>query len=446
MPLTVRDAFAELLTADAAATVAWTPQGLRTRADLDARARAFEELLAATPAGTRVGLCVRDGFAFLAAFLACVRREHAAMLFDAADPRAPRLDLAERFGLAALVVDAPEPRVLPCGGREPAGAHRAIKLTSGSTGEPNAVAVGDAELMADGAALERSMGIGDGDRVLAAVPMSFSYGVGNLLVPALCAGRELVLPGQGPMGLLAAMRSAKPTVLPAVPALLRALCGGSAPLPESLRLVLSAGAVLQRDVAAAFRERFGIPVHTFYGSTETGGISYDRTGEAAERGTVGTPVDGVDIAIGADGRVVVSSPAVGTALSGCGNPADGRFVAPDLGAFVDGELVLQGRAGAVFDVGGHKVDPREVERLIAELPGVVDVAVLPWRDEQGRAACAAIVAAEDACSDAVRRHCAQVLPPAKVPRRIAVVRSLPRSDRGKLVREELEQLLQREQA
>ncbi|MFN3241176.1 MAG: class I adenylate-forming enzyme family protein [Planctomycetota bacterium] len=446
MPLTVRDAFAALLEADPTATVAWTPDGIRCRADLDASAGLFEQLLAGTPVGSRVGLCVRDGFAFLGAFLACVRRGDAAMLFDAADPRAPRLDLAARFGLRAIVVDAPAPRVLPCEGRAPAGQHRAIKLTSGSTGEPNAVAVGDAELLADGAALEGTMGIGDGDRVLAAVPMSFSYGVGNLLVPALCRGRELVLPGSGPLGLLGAMRAAAPTVLPAVPALLRALCSGAPALPDSLRLVLSAGAVLQRDVAAAFRRRFTLPVHTFYGSTESGGISYDRTGEAAERGTVGRPVDGVDVTIDDDGRVVVTSPAVGTALSGCGNPAGGRFVAPDLGAFVDGELVLQGRAGDVFDVGGHKVDPREVERIIAQLDDVQDVAVLPWRDEQGRAACAAIVASDDACAERVRRHCAEVLPAAKVPRRITVVPSLPRSERGKLVREQLERLLQRDDA
>ena len=139
--------------------------------------------------------------------------------------------------------------------------------------------------------------------MLAAVPMSFSYGVGNLLVPALARGRQLVLPGAGPLGLLSAMRAAQPTVLPAVPALLRALCSGSAPLPDSLRLVLSAGAVLQRDVARTFRERFGLPVHTFYGSTESGGISYDRTGEAAERGTVGRPVDGVDVTVPSVGSI-----------------------------------------------------------------------------------------------------------------------------------------------
>ena len=52
-------------------------------------------------------------------------------------------------------------------------------------------------------------------------------------------------------------------------------------------------------VAAQFRETFGLPVHVFYGASECGGICYDREGGAAERGTVGTPVEGVRVAPGA---------------------------------------------------------------------------------------------------------------------------------------------------
>ncbi|MCK5942045.1 MAG: AMP-binding protein, partial [Planctomycetes bacterium] len=257
MPPSVPDAFDSLLRGDPDACVCWTPTGERDRRDLDRRAAEVAAVLEAVTRGRRVGICVRDPFTFLAAFLALSRRGDAAVLFDAADPRAPRLDLAERFELAAMVVDVPELRVLELPGAAAAGTCRAIKLTSGSTGEPNAIAVDDAQLRADADALERTMGIGDGDRVFAAVPMSFSYGVGNLLIPALARGRELVLPAPGPVGLLAAMRRARPTVLPAVPALLRALLRGSAPLPDSMRLVLSAGAKLPAEVARSFRQRFG---------------------------------------------------------------------------------------------------------------------------------------------------------------------------------------------
>ena len=445
MPVSVADAFTEQLLADPGAPVAWTATGMVTRAVLDQAARTVQERLLGVPCGRRIALCIGDGTTFLAAFLALARRGDAAILMDAADPRAPRRTLAQKLGACHVLVDTPELALLPCGGTAVAGVDRAIKLSSGSTGEPSAIAVGDAELLADASALEQAMGIGARDRVLAAVPMSFSYGVGNLLVPALAHGRCLVLPSPGPLGLLRAMRVGEPTVLPAVPALLRALLQGSFALPRSMR------------------QRFQQPVHSFYGSTESGGVCYDRVGDAAERGTVGTPLPGVLVSIesmGAgeqdagshaqlepsSGRVCIRSPAVGRVLdvssSDCDcNPAAGCFLAPDIGSLVAGELVLHGRAGAVFDVGGHKVDPHEVERLIRELPQVTDACVLPWRDQHGRAVCAAIVAASELVVEDVRRHCARVLPAAKVPRCVAIVAQLPRCSRGKLAHAALRGLL-----
>jgi long-chain acyl-CoA synthetase len=443
MPLSLAEAFAALLDQDPGAEVAWTHRGSIDRAALAAAAAALAPALAPYRGG-RVAISVRDGVAFLAAVLACWRTSVCVVLLDAADPQAPRRDLAQRFGAAAMLVDGPAAAVstvISLGVGSSADGFGAIKLTSGSTAEPRAIGVSPAALLADAAQLEPAMGIGAGDRVFAAVPMSFSYGVGNLLVPALCRGRTLVLPdARHPLGVLQALRAGRPTVLPAVPALVRALLQGNPELPPSLRLVISAGALLPAAVAAAFRSRFARPVHSFYGSTESGGICYDRTGTAAERGAVGAPVPGVEVVVDGDGRVLVRSPAVGQALDG-GEPRGGQFRAPDLGEFRGGELVLLGRCGDVFDVGGHKVQPREIERLIAELPGVDEVIVVPWCDRDGRAACAALVAGAGLEAAAVRQHCLQTLPAAKVPRRIVVVAELPRSCRGKLARADVERLL-----
>lgn len=441
MTSSVADAFAALLAANSAAPVAWTARGVVTRSDLDAAAKTIQAELREIPHGGRIGISVRDGVTFLATFLAICRRGDTALLLDAADPRAPRLDLAMRWLATAVVCDATELRVHRCLEAVTPAPFRAIKLTSGSTGEPTPIGVRETELLADAEHLERTMGIGDQDRVFAAVPMSFSYGVGNLLMPALTKGRCLVLPANGPLGILQALRNGEPTVLPAVPALLRALLRGSLQLPASMRLVISAGAVLQPEVARQFRERFALPVHVFYGSTESGGVTFDRTGSAAERGLVGTPVHGVDVQIGAHGRVVVRSPAVGTALQGRHNPDAGVFVAPDHGEWCGEELRLLGRVGAVFDVGGHKVDPSEVQRLIEQLPEVVEAAVLSLCDEDGRAICGAVVAGSGIAVAEVRRHCARVLPLAKVPRRLAVVEQLPRTSRGKLAHDALRDLL-----
>ena len=441
MQTQVVDAFASLQRADPAAPVAWTATGSRDRQALAAAADQVGTLLAREPAGGRVALSIRDGFLFLAAVLAVWRHGSCAILLDAADPRAPRADLAHEFGAGCMLHLDRDLRRQPVSATAPANDLAAIKLTSGSSGRPRGVGVGFPELIADAEALELSMGIGARDRVFAAVPMSFSYGVGSLLVPALWRGRELVLPDPShPLGLMQALRNGAPTVLPAVPALLRALLGGAFELPASVRLVLSAGAALAPDVAAAFHRRFGRRVHAFYGATEAGGICYDRTGLAAERGTVGTPVEGVEVTLDPFGFVQVRSKAVGRALRPDPALRDGMFTSADLGQWCAGELQLSGRAGEVFDVGGHKVHPREVERVIARVPGVRDVVVVPWLDEHGRASCAALVAAS-VDEAAVRRHCVGELPAAKVPRCIVVVPELPRTSRGKLQHADVERLL-----
>lgn len=441
MPSPLAEAFTAACRADAAAPVAWTSTKVHDRAALAACARQWLAT-GVWPPASRIAVSVRDPFQLLAAVLAIWLQDGCAVLLDAADPQAPRRDLAERFGAAAILTDEPAPTCLPLAAAVAAGAYAAIKLTSGSTDQPRGIGVTAAALIADGEQLERTMGIGAGDRVFAAVPMSFSYGVGNLLVPALWRGRQLVLPdSRHPLGFLQALRDGRPTVLPAVPALLRALVQNACELPPSLRLVLSAGAALPRDVAAAVRTRFGRAVHAFYGSTESGGICYDRTGLAAEAGAVGEPVAGVEVSLATDGRVVVRSAAVGDSLDGSGNPAGGTFLAPDLGEWRDGSLVLLGRLGEVFDVGGHKVHPREIEQLVLELPGVCEVVVVPWRDADGRASSAVLVAADGVDEQTVRRLCASRLPAAKVPRCVCVVRELPRSCRGKLQRAEVERLL-----
>src|SRR6185436_17513087 len=165
--------------------------------------------------------------------------------------------------------------------------------------------------------------------------------------------------------------------------------------PESLRLVISAGAPLNAAAAGRFRETFGLPVHTFYGSSECGGICYDRDGGAALRGTVGTPVDGVRVAIKPfdggeedEGLVIVHSEAVGETYvpEADSRLTHGAFETSDVAAWSGSELVLRRRADRVINVRGRKVDPAEVEHVLLDLPDVEEAVVLgvPAADGRGQ--------------------------------------------------------------
>jgi long-chain acyl-CoA synthetase len=320
-----------------------------------------------------------------------------------------------------------------------------VKLTSGSTGSPRGIAVGAAAVAADDDQLTRTMGLAATERALAAVALSHSYGFSSLALPALRRGVTLVVAeGGGSLAPLAAAESCGATFFPAVPAWLSAWArlAEPPPWPASLRHVISAGAPLSAETAALFHRRSGRYVHVFYGASECGGIAYDRRGDAALRGTVGTPVDGVEIALRPDGRPAVRSAAVGLGALPAADPdlSGGTFVAGDLAAWEGEELRLLGRADDLVIVRGKNVDPREVEAVLRALEAVSDVAVLGVDSGRpGEPTLRAVIACEPGALayEEVARHCRERLAEYKVPRSIVFVEALPRNARGKLDRQAL---------
>jgi acyl-coenzyme A synthetase/AMP-(fatty) acid ligase len=454
-------AFSRRLACVPSAPLVVSPRRRATAADVDGLAAALAARLAAggVRPGELVALLAPNGPAFLAALLAVRRAGAAALLLDARAPAAARrrtvADLAAGHLLATADGWSGEAEswtleALPssAGGAEPLPAEVAVvKLTSGSTGEARGIATPAATLLADDEALVATMGIGPDDRLLATIPFSHSYGLSSLVVPALVRGLPLVLPeDDGPFGPLAAAAALGATVFPTVPAYLAALGRLAEPpaLPPTLRLVMTAGAPLAAAASVRFRERFGLPVHVFYGASECGGICYDREGGAAERGTVGAPVEGVTVTVeglaadgGGAGRVVVRSPAVASGYLPESDPrlTDGRFETADLAVWRDGELALAGRLDDLINVKGKKVNPREVEQVLAGLAHVDDVRVLGVTGGDG--ACP-VVRAVIACRPGslataqVVAWCRARLVEHQVPRSVVLVEALPRTDRGKI--------------
>lgn len=409
--------------------------------------------------GAVVGL-VAEGPGFLASLLALRRAGVAALLLDAKAPETESLRIAGALGAVAVLrcrTSWPErPGDWGWIATEAGAAPElflpdaaVVKLTSGSTGLPRGIATSAEELVADDAALSATMGLCPGDRYLAAIPMSHSYGLSSLAIPALARGALLVVPEAG--GLpdpFAAAAAAGATFFPTVPAYLDALLRSSAPpaVPLSLRLVITAGAPLSAETSARFREATGLPVHVFYGASECGGICFDREGGAAERGTVGEPVLGVNVVLAGEngpgsacGVVTVRSTAVASSYVPDGDRRlqDGCFIASDLGTFKGGELALLGRTDDLVNIRGKKVNPREVESVLGRFPGVDEVAVfgitLPHRKDQ---LLRAVVASRSGCVQAeeVRAFCHAHLSAHKVPRSIILVAEMPRNARGKLDR------------
>lgn len=439
-----------------------TPERRAAVEDVEALARAAGRVLQDLIPDTAVGLTAPNGPGLLASLLAIRRAGLAAVLLDARTPDAEALRTVQSLGAAAVLrcrtgwPRGPEDWALTLTASPTLHAPgiAVIKLTSGSTGAPRGIATPAEALVADDDALAVTMGFRDDDRLLATIPLSHSYGLSSLAMPALMRGTLLILPEEDRVfdPFDAAARTGA-TVFPTVPAVLDALLrlNERPDWPASLRLVLTAGAPLSPATAARFRETFGLPVHVFYGASECGGITYDREGTAGERGTVGTPVEGVRIDLEPaedveDGGIVtVRSPAVAAGyLPADPSRLDGsRFVNGDLAVWQNGELVLRGRADDQINIKGKKVDPREVEAVVGQLPGVLEVAVLglplPDRADQILRAVIACLPGSLTVEDVVA-WCRPRLSPHKVPRSLVLVPELPRNTRGKLDRRELRAL------
>jgi acyl-CoA synthetase (AMP-forming)/AMP-acid ligase II len=315
---------------------------------------------------------------------------------------------------------------------------RLIKLTSGSTGLPKGIVTTEANLIADCRNICSSMGITPGDINLGAIPFSHSYGFSNLVTPLILQGTLVAYSNDYlPQSLLDLSNRHHCTVGPLIPMVFAHLASSAHGRFETVRTFISAGAPLPATTSRRFRERFGVDIHSFYGCSECGGITYDRRGDAAGRGTVGTALDGVALKTKA-GHLSVCSKSVAAGYlidAATFQPIDRVFVTDDLVEMRDAEVALTGRAGDLINTAGKKVNPREVEAVILQIEGVREVRVYGEpAGARGEVVAAAVVAMPEVTREQVRAFCRARLSRHKVPRIVKLIDAMPVDERGKIRR------------
>lgn len=323
-----------------------------------------------------------------------------------------------------------------------------LKLTSGTTSMPRGIRFRVEQLLADGDQVCTTMGITEEDLNFGAIPFSHSYGFSNLLMPLLSCGVPLVATDERlPRALLESWRRTGATVFPGMPVLFERL----AELPKvapfnghfggALRLCISAGAPLAAAVARQFHEVYGLKIHTFYGASECGGISYDRSDDLGiEDGGVGTPMDGVAITADGPRQIAVRSAAVGDGYFPEAEPdtlGAGRFVPGDFVEWREGALFITGRSSDVINIAGRKLNPAEIEGRIASFPGVEQVIVFGVPSALRGEEPVACVRGLDLDRAALQRHCQLALSAWQMPRDFWLVSEIPVNERGKLSRRAL---------
>src|SRR5438876_4687803 len=273
---------------------------------IDKRARDFESKIKSFDAGSVVAIQIGNHEDWPSILIACLRRVVVVLPLEQSisdQQRDAALKTCKVSGIAAAGVSAGRsveivPMSIPAattnwGKNRPS----LLKLTSGTTAAPRAIRFRSEQLLADCNQICETMGISDVDLNFGIIPISHSYGFSNLLTPLIARGVPMVLSGdRTPRAVLNDLARTNATVFPGMPVFYQAFCQmENVPSLPKLRLCISAGAPLPLAVAKKFREKFGLPIHSFYGASECGGICYDREAKNEIEGFVGAPMKDVDL-------------------------------------------------------------------------------------------------------------------------------------------------------
>jgi amino acid adenylation domain-containing protein len=343
----------------------------------------------------------------------------------------------------------------------------ALVYTSGSTGTPKGVMLTHRNLTFAAESICTYLENSSSDVILSVLPLSFTYGLGQVTT-AFRSGATLVLERSFtyPRAVLDTMRRERVTGIPIVPTIATLLLQQDLRMHRlpHLRYITNAAAALpgpklQRLQAAFPHAR----IYLMYGQTECQRVSYlppDLLDDCPA--SVGVPIPGTEAfilnergeraATGEAGELVVRGPHVmkgywnkpdATAAALDRDPATGETVLHTGDLFKTDErqlLYFVERKDDMIKVRGEKVAPRQVEEVIATLPGVAEVAVYGVADEvAGETIAACVTPSEGAhlTTDAIRRHCLERLEAYMVPKVVDIRTTMPTTASGKVSRRAL---------
>ena len=415
-------------------------------------------LAAGLRAGDRVAYVDTAGARMLCAVLGALRVGIVPVLTHAGLMPAERAELLADADPSLVLDDTDLARLERSGPAElaPWPLARPMHYTSGTTGRAKGVWSGvlsDADAAALLAEEVELWEFGAGDVHLVSSPLYHSVAVRWAGATLLSGGSVVVGAGFDAVSTAAAIAEFRPNTAFMVPAHMQRLFAlEDLPRLDRFRLVAHAGSSCPESIKTKAIAAFGSErLWEFYGSTE-GQFSAATATEWLERpGTVGRARPGRALSVDADGTIWCEVPPWARfeywrrpeATADAWRPAVhddsswGAFTVGDLGRIdADGYLFLDGRRDDLVITGGVNVYPAEVERVLAQVPGVHEIAVFGVDDDRwGQRVCAAVVGDADPASlDAfARSHLAGF----KRPKDYRLVEELPYTATGKLRRLDL---------
>ena len=335
--------------------------------------------------------------------------------------------------------------------------HAAIVCTSGTTARPKIIILHHAIMWMNGLNTLEYLGLTEDDRILEYRSFGWNSPQIVTLMPFLQKGMTMhVAKRFSHSRFFEWVQQHGITFSAGVPTVINMLLnkplGYTAKDVPTLRLMSCSSAPLTAQQWQQFEEMYGVTLLAWYGMSETGWICGNRHYKK-KMGTVGLPAPHQELLIvdaagnecppGVEGEITVGGPqmAIGYLLDdGSIDPILGkRMKSGDLGIQdPDGFVRVTGRSKDLIIRGGVNIAPLEIDEVLIKHPGVAEAAAVGVPDKIYGEEVVCYVVAKDTLTEAsVLAHCAHHLPPAKTPKEVLIVAELPKSDRGKVVRDKL---------
>jgi long-chain acyl-CoA synthetase len=337
-----------------------------------------------------------------------------------------------------------------------------ILYTSGTTGTPKGAQLTHGGLSRNARLTSQTLLNNTPDDVMmGCLPLFHVFGLTCGLNATITAGGTLtLLPRFDPGKALEIIERDAVTIFEGVPTMYAAMLHHPAADPShaaSLRLCVSGGAAMPVEILRGFEAKFGCIILEGYGLSETSPVaSFNHPDKVRKPGSVGTPVEGVELRlVGNDGATVPAGEVGEIAIRGhnvmkgyWGRPEATAEAIPD-GWFRTGDLARIDEDGYYFIVdrkkeliirGGYNVYPREIEEVLHEHPAVAEAAVIGIpHDSLGEEVGAAVALKPGATAtpEELRAFAKERVAAYKYPRHVWLVAELPKGPTGKILRREV---------
>jgi O-succinylbenzoic acid--CoA ligase len=330
-------------------------------------------------------------------------------------------------------------------------------FTSGTSGKPKAVMLSFENLTESASIGNKILNQTNNDRWLASLPF-YHIGGFSMITRAVMFGTSIVIPGSLSTDDLAeSIMQYHPTLISLVSNQLKNFIDINLTPPEELRTVLVGGGFFDPALILEAIDK-GWKIAKVYGSTETSSfVSIMNTEEVKEKpGASGRAIlpnqifilsDNRELSSGKSGEIIVKSPAVmkGYFKEETGTqPKNGLYQTGDIGYLdEEGFLFVETRRNDLIISGGENINPFEIESAILTHTGIKEACVVGVEDYTwGQIACTAIILKENVnfTRDTIENYLGDKLAHYKIPKRIIFIDELPKSELGKVIREDVKKL------